>query len=79
MCSVCYGAHPNCPCCEEPVEMTTCAECDGIGHLYYNEDNDVITEDGYYQLPDDERFVEKCPCCMGEGEVQVEYDHYSNY
>lgn len=74
-CSICHGI-PGCPCCSEEPTTIPCSECNGEGFIYYNENGFRVAREDFDLLPIDNRDLEMCPVCEGEGVINYEYDEF---
>ena len=69
MCDECYGIYENCPMCSEEPKKEKCEACNGEGVIYVTAENGECDYETYLQAAEDERFVEACSECGGEGEI----------
>lgn len=60
--------------------MVQCPDCNGSGHIYYDEEGDLIAAEEFKLYAPGRAIEETCDYCEGTGEI--EYDNepdYDNY
>lgn len=77
MCVECRGYNSNnCPVCSKEVEYIPCPNCEGNGHIYYD-DNEYVTENIYQGFSDSQKsFFHKIECetCDSKGYIEKDED-----
>lgn len=66
------GGFNNCPICSTEQEYEVCPQCKGSGIMYLTEQKGYVSKEEYDATPKDERCIDKCERCNGEGEIPIE-------